>query len=286
MNDATLTLMAVHAHPDDEVFSTGGVLARTAAEGLRTVLVCATGGEVGEIRDPDLDPGEARERLAAIREQELRQSCAILHIGELYLLGYRDSGMVGTPDNADPRNFHNADPEEATARLTRLIRQVRPHVVVTYDERGGYGHPDHIATHRTTLAAVEAAADPARFPAQELPAWNVPKLYVTAIPRSAFQRMREALAERGLPTPFGDDFDITSMTAPDEAITTRVDVGDYAAQKLEALRVHRTQISADHFMLAQPEDITRQMLGFEAFIRVRSLVAAPAAEDDLFAGLR
>lgn len=286
MNDATLTLMAVHAHPDDEVFSTGGVLARAAAEGLCTVLVCATGGEVGEIHDPDLDPDEARERLAAIREQELRRSCSILHIGELYLLGYRDSGMVGTPDNADPRNFHNADPEEATERLTRLIRQVRPHVVVTYDERGGYGHPDHIAAHRTTLAAVEAAADPARFPTQELPAWNVPKLYMAAIPRSAFQRMREVLVERGLPTPFGDDFDITSMTTPDEAITTRVDVGDYAARKLAALRVHRTQISADHFMLTQPEDITRQMLGYETFTRLRSLVAAPDAEDDLFAGLR
>ena len=136
MDGNGLTLMAVHAHPDDEVFGTGGVLARAAAEGMRTVLVTATRGDVGEIHDPDLDPEEARERLATIREGELRRACAILGIDELHILGYRDSGMVGTPDNADPRNFHNADPDEVAGRIVELMRRERPDVAAGAARRG------------------------------------------------------------------------------------------------------------------------------------------------------
>jgi len=283
-----LTLMAVHAHPDDEVFGTGGVFARAAAEGMRTVLVTATRGDVGEINDPDLDPAEARERLAAIREEELRRACAILGIGELYFLGYRDSGMVGTPDNADPRNFHNAPPDEATGRVVALMRRTRPDVVVTYDPRGGYGHPDHIAAHRATVAAFDAAADPARYPEQDLPPWQPQKLYYAAFPREGLLRMREELQARGITMPFGEDedFDPTSFTVPDDEITTRVDVGAYVAQKQAALQVHRTQISAEHFTQRMPADLARLMLGTESFTLVRSLVPAPLPEDDLFAGLR
>jgi len=288
VSDKRLTVMAVHAHPDDEVFGTGGVFARAAAEGLRTVLVTATRGDVGEINDPDLDPAEARERLAAIREEELRRACAILGIGELYFLGYRDSGMAGTPDNADPRNFHNADLDEATGRVVELMRRTRPHVVVTYDARGGYGHPDHIAAHRATVAAFDAAADPARYPDQGLEPWQPKKLYYTAFPRAGLLRMREELQARGIAMPFGEDedFDPTSFTVPDDEITTRVDVDSYVAQKQAALRVHRTQIGAEHFMQRMPADLARLMLGTETFTRVRSFVPAPLPEDDLFAGLR
>ncbi len=289
MNGERLTLMAVHAHPDDEVFGTGGVFARAAAEGMRTVLVTATRGDVGEIHDPDLDPDEARERLAAIREGELRRACAALGIDELYFLGYRDSGMVGTPDNDDPRSFHNADPDEATGRVVELIRRERPAVVVTYDARGGYGHPDHIAAHRATVAAFEAAADPDRYPARGLAPWRAQKLYYTAFPRSALLQMRDELRARGIATPFeqdGEDFDPTSFTVPDEEITTRVDVGAYVERKRAALRAHRTQIGAEHFTALLPDDLARAMLGTECFTRVRSLVSAPDPEDDLFAGLR
>ena len=290
MNDEQLTLMAVHAHPDDEVFGTGGVFARAAAEGMRTVLVTATRGDVGEIHDPDLDPEEARDRLAAIREGELRRACAILGIGELYILGYRDSGMVGTPDNDDPRNFHNAAPDEATGRVVELMRRVRPHVVVTYDARGGYGHPDHLAAHRATVAAFDAAGDPARYPEQGLAPWQPRKLYYTAFPRSGLLRMRDEVRSRGIALPFPgsdeEEFDPSSFTVPDDEITTRVDVEAYVAQKRAALQAHRTQIGAEHFTQLLPEDLAREMLGTESFTRVRSLVPAALPEDDLFAGLR
>ncbi|MGI8912196.1 MAG: N-acetyl-1-D-myo-inositol-2-amino-2-deoxy-alpha-D-glucopyranoside deacetylase [Chloroflexota bacterium] len=286
MTKQPLTLLAVHAHPDDEAFSMGGTYAKAAAVGIHTVLICATRGDVGEIHDPDLDPLEAQARLAAIREGELRQACAILGIAELHFLGYRDSGMAGTPENDDRRNFYNADREEATERVTRLIRQCRPHVVVTYNEHGGYGHPDHIAAHRTTLAAVAAAADPARFPEQELPAWDVAKLYYTAFPRSALERLGAALRERGIAPPFGgEERDPADFTVPDAQVTTRVDVRDYLTQKRDALSVHRTQLGVDHFALTLPEEVIRETFGFEAYTRVQSRVPAPETEDSLFAGL-
>jgi LmbE family N-acetylglucosaminyl deacetylase len=251
----------------------GGTFARAVHEGVHAVLVCATRGEVGEIHDPDLDPEEARGRLGAIREAELRRACAILGIGELHFLGYRDSGMAGTAENADPRNFHNADPEEATERVVRLLRQTRPQVVVTADERGGYGHPDHLAAHRVTLAAVDAAADPDRFPGQGLPPWRVAKLYYTAWPLSSFLRLREEVRARGIATPFDEqEFDPAQFTAPDAQVTTRVDVRDVLDRKREALRAHRTQIGPDHFTSTLPEDLLRELFGVETFVRARSSV--------------
>ena len=197
-----LTLMAVHAHPDDECFGTGGVLARYGAEGIRTVLVTATGGEEGEIHDPDLNEEEARPRLKEIREQELRRAVAVLGITELELLGYRDSGMAGTPANENPANFHNAPLDEATGRLVRLIRKYRPQVLATYNEDGGYGHPDHIKCHVVTTAAFDAAGDPARYP-DAGPAWTPLKLYATAWSRERWRDFFAILKERGIELPFG-----------------------------------------------------------------------------------
>ncbi len=279
--------MAVHAHPDDEVFGTGGVLARAHDEGIHTVLVCATRGEVGEIHDPDLDPDVARPRLGEIREQELRRACEILHVDDLRFLGYRDSGMAGTPENADPTNFQNADFQEATERLVGLIRQFRPHVVVTYDPRGSYGHPDHIMAHRVTNAAVQAAADPKQNTTQGLAPWHVAKLYESAIPREAVRKIRSLLAERGIADPFArPNFDFESFTMPDEVITTRVDVRDYNSVKRQALLAHRTQIPLDNPVMTLPADIQADVFGYETFMRVKSDVVAPDQEIDLFAGLR
>jgi mycothiol conjugate amidase Mca len=287
MTDHTLTLMAVHAHPDDEVFLTGGVIAKAAAEGIHTVLVTATRGEEGEIHDPDLDPEEARHRLGAIREAELRRAVSILGVDELHFLGYRDSGMAGTPENENPHNFHHADIEEATGRVVRLIRQTRPDVVVTYDERGGYGHPDHIATHRAAVAAFDAAADPERFPDPGLAPWQPRKLYYGAFARSTFDRMqrlfREANPEGQVELP---EEDFSTFTVPDEAITTSVDVHPYLLQKQAALRAHRTQIAQDNPFLTMTDETAQELVAFEAFILVRSLVPVPEREDDLFAGLR
>ena len=159
-----LTLMAVHAHPDDECMSTGGSLARYREEGIHTILVTATRGEEGEIVAPDMDPDEVRPKLADVRVAELEKACRHLQVAELHLLNYRDSGMAGTPANNHPDCFHQADLHEATGRLVRLMRQCRPHVVTCYNENGGYGHPDHIQVNRATVAAFHAAGDPRPIP--------------------------------------------------------------------------------------------------------------------------
>src|ERR1700730_15600684 len=153
--------MAVHAHPDDECIATGGILARYSADGVRTVLVTCTDGAVGEISDAALATPDNR---AAVRAEELDESVRILGIRRLAKLGYRDSGMQGTADNEHPASFHMADFDEAVGKVVRIMREERPDVVVTYDENGGYGHPDHIRAHQVAVAAFKAAGDPERFP--------------------------------------------------------------------------------------------------------------------------
>ena len=166
--------MAVHAHPDDEVIATGGVLARYSAEGIRTVLVTCTNGEQGDAAGgvKPGEPGHDTREVAAVRLAELRKSVTCLGVGHLELLGYRDSGMVGWAANQDPGVFGNVPLAEVSGRLQGLLRQYQPQVVVTYDENGGYGHPDHIQVHRATVAAVNSTGIPA-------------KLYYSAVPRSA-----------------------------------------------------------------------------------------------------
>ena len=170
-------VLLVHAHPDDECFATAGLIARTVAEGRRVDLVTCTGGEEGEIHDPELDPEGAKPRLKEIRRGELQCSVEALRgegpgTLELHLLGYRDSGMMGTESNARPDVFWNADLDEATGKVVAIVRETRPRAIVTYDSNGNYGHPDHINAHRVAVAAWEAAADPSRYPdAGEPHAW-------------------------------------------------------------------------------------------------------------------
>ncbi len=297
MTDAPLTLMMVHAHPDDEVVGTGGTLARYAEHGARTVLVTATLGEEGQIVDPALNTPEVRERLGEVRRAELARSAEILKISRVELLGYRDSGMAGLESNSHPACFNMADPDEATGRLVRLIRAHRPHVLVTYNERGGYGHPDHIACHRTTLAAWDAAGDPARYPEAGAP-WTPLKLYAVASPRSRWQRLFEALRERGVPGPHeSPDFDIELFTVPDEEVTTAIQVAGYQDRLREAMLAHRTQFGADGPFAGLPEELMREFGGYEFFTLLASRVPLPQSphrttsaglgyEDDLFAGVR
>ena len=284
-----LTVMIVHAHPDDEAIGTGGTLARYSAEGVRTVLVTATLGEEGEIVDPELNTPEIKARLSEVRLEELRQAVAILNIGTLEVLGYRDSGMVGTESNSHPESFHMADQEKATERLVKLVRAYRPQVLVTYNEVGGYGHPDHIACHKATVAAFDAAGDGARYPQAGEP-WTPQKLYYLNSPRGLFQRAWEQMKERGIPTPFDDpNFDITRFTVPDDQITTAIEIGDYMRQKLDAVLIHRTQIAPDGRFMSMPEEVRREIFNHEYFTRVASRVPVPQGdgyEDDLFAGLR
>lgn len=285
MAKQNLTLMTVFAHPDDEVW-TAATVAKYSDEGVHTVLVTCTRGEEGEIHDPDLDPEEARSRLGEIRESELRRSVQIIGISQLYLLGYRDSGMAGTPANEDSRNFQNADAAEAAGRLVGIIRRERPQVIITDNERGTYGHPDHLAAHQTTVAAFDAAGDPERFPDAGL-AWQPQKLYYTAFARSDFLRMREVMREHG--SSWGGDEESDQefdFTVSDDAITTRIDVLPYRSRTRDAMRAHRTQISADDPWLNFPEDLMAELQWRDTFIRARSLVEAALPETDLFAGLR
>lgn len=284
-----LTLMIVHAHPDDEVIGSGGTFARYNDEGVRTVLVTATLGEEGEIVVPDLNTPEVKARLAEVRREELRKATAIIGIAHQEFLGYRDSGMVDTPSNQHPDSFHQADLDEATRRLVKLIRAYRPQVLVSYNAHGGYGHPDHIACYKVTQAAFDAAADPTRYP-EAGPAWAPLKLYEINRPRERTRQAWERMRERGMKTPLDNpDYKIENFTAPDELITTAIDVAQYMGRKRDALLEHRTQIAVDGPFLSMPEDIARDWYGFEYFTLVRSRVELPPRdgyETDLFAGLR
>lgn len=284
----SLTLMAVFAHPDDESFGIGGTLARYGADpDVRVVLVCATRGEAGEISDPNL---ATPERLGQVREEELRCACRTLGVDALYLLGYRDSGMAGAPDNRHPRALTMADPDQVVGQITALIRRERPDVLVTFDETGGYGHPDHVAIHRFTTAAFAAAADPARYPDQieaGLEPHQVKKLYYTAIPRRFFRALVAKLQELGQEVPerylhrqempFG---------LPDEACTTDIWIQEFWEVKRAAVQCHATQLRPDNFFALLPPEAMRELQAWECFQLARSLVDGDEGSHDLFAGLR
>lgn len=280
----TLTLMAVHAHPDDEAIGTGGVLARYAAEGIRTVLVTCTNGEAGEIADPAL---ATPDNLGEVRLRELQAACDILGVSELYLLGYRDSGMAGRPENDDPRSFHRAPLDEAVGRLVAVMRRERPQVVITYDENGFYGHPDHIKANQITVAAFDAAADPSRYPAAG-PPWQPAKLYYIAVPRSRMTEMPRVLRAAGITPPFEGEPepDGAALGTPDELITTSIDVAAQIERKHRALLAHASQMGEDVFFARLSPSLFAELFSVESFQLVRSLVPASSREDDLFAGLR
>lgn len=274
MNNRPLTLMAVHAHPDDEVTSTGGVLARYAAEGVTTIVVTCTDGGCGD-GPGGVKPGEDGHdpaQVAEIRRGELAASCEVLKVTHLETLGYHDSGMIGWPTNDAPGAFWATPVDEAAARLAELIRRYRPDVVVTYDENGGYGHPDHIQAHRVTMAAVALAG-------------GVPKVYWSVTPRSAMADMGERMIAAGLLKPEDIPADAPPMGVPDEDITTRVDTGEVAAQKFDALSAHASQ-GDGAFFIGLGRETFGEMMRTESFIRVQDSTAAPLPEDDLFAGLR
>jgi mycothiol conjugate amidase Mca len=282
-----LTLMAIHAHPDDECIGTGGILARYSNEGLYTVLVTATRGEEGEIVDPAMDPEVVRPQLGEVRVEELGRSCLQLGIDECHLLGYRDSGMAGTPANTHPACLAQANLHEATGRLVRLIRELRPHVLTCYDENGGYGHPDHIQVHRMTVAAFHAAGDPVQYPEIAAAPWQPQKLYYTAYPRSYILDRYALLRSMGEETPLDrPDFDPNKVGTPDEYLTTRIDVRPYLLHKVEALRCHRSQVPPDWWYFRVPLDILYEKFRHEFFMRVVSHVPVNGDEQDLFAGLR
>src|SRR5712691_13355456 len=250
MTRQTYTLMAVHAHPDDESSSTGGLLRLAAEQGHTTILVTCTNGELGEVHIPDVrlnprqDPAD-RQRLARIRQEELAKATAILGVTKVYLLGYHDSGMAGWDSNHDRQAFVQANAEDVTGQLVQIIRRHRPDVVVTYDAHGGYGHPDHMMAHRVTVSSVEAAAVAERFPEGGAP-WQVRKVYAIVWARSSVRRVIKVMQVMdffGLHNPLREpNFDPDALGCPDELITTRINVRSVMWAKWAALCAHRSQM--------------------------------------------
>lgn len=278
------TLLAVHAHPDDETISTGGLLARSSAEGVRVVLVTCTGGEAGEIADLSLATPST---LGLVRARELREAVRILGVSRSVSLGFRDSGL---PPSGAPGTFVRAHPSEAAGRLVRVMREERPQVVVTYDPRGGYGHPDHVRTHDVTVEAFTAAGDPSRY-ADAGPAWQPARLYFIVFPRSAARRAADAFREAGIPAPpsalggslSGDASE--DWGTPDEMVDATLDVAAHAETKRRALYAHRTQRGAVDFFFRLPPAALRRVWATESFARGDHGPRPPTRASDLFEGL-
>ena len=273
----TLTLMAVHAHPDDESSSTGGVLATYSGTGVRTVVVTCTNGEFGDAPG-GVKPGEDghdAQAVAELRLAELAKACEILGVSDVETLGYHDSGMPDWEYRHRPGAFCNVPLAEVTAKVAALIERYRPHVVITYDAEGFYQHPDHVHAARAAVAAAAGTAIPA-------------KLYLTAMRPSAWQKVWQALRDLGADVPA--ERTVTpemrqQMAAMEQRITTTVDIRPVLERKRDALFAHASQIRESWFSKVPPK-IAEEAFGHETFIRASDTTGAPIPEHDLFAGLR
>ncbi len=292
---STRRLLVVHAHPDDETIGTGAVMAKYAAEGAQVTLVTCTLGEEGEVLIPELAhlAADNRDELGPHRHGELAAAMEILGVTDFQLLGepgrYRDSGMIDTPSNQRSEAFMNADLLTAATDLVGVIRTRRPQVVVTYDDFGGYGHPDHIQAHRVTTYAVALAAAPSFCPDIGEP-WSVAKFYWTAFPRSIIRAGIEAMRAAGETTGFAElNPDDVPFAIDDALVTTAVDARDFLDTKMSALAAHATQVSTDGGFFALADNVGLQAFGIEYFRLVSGVAAAPfdaeGRETDLFAGI-
>ena len=263
------TLVAFHAHPDDESIQTGGTMAKAAAAGHRVVLVLATRGEHGEVADGFLSEGES---LGQRREVEVQASAAVLGVERIVYLDYVDSGMMGTPENDLPGSFWTAPLDEAAERLAAVLREESADVLTVYDSDGGYGHPDHIQVHRVGILAAELA--------------GTARVFEATMNRDHLKRVMAAAAEAG-ETPVSDDAPdesfIDTLGRPESMITTSVDVQAFIAAKRASMAAHASQISESSFFLQLPEEAFAASFGIEWFID-RGAVPGHRG-DDLFAGL-
>jgi len=292
-----LCLLTVHAHPDDEASKGAPTVARYGAAGVRTVLVCCTGGEEGDLHNPalqavggpfhGLDEVATKALLAAVRADELARSASAIGFDEVVMLGYRDSGMKDSPANDHPACFHRADLDEAVGRLVAVIRRTRPQVVLTYsDDQVGYPHPDHLKVHEITIPAFERAGDPSWYP-EAGPAWQPSKLYYNVWSRARLVAVHEALQRlRGL-SPFDERW--FERPSQDHRITTRLEIGSFLPARSAALRAHATQVDpTEPFWFGLDDRELAEAYPYEDWILARSLVGLPpegSVEDDLFAGV-
>ena len=281
-----LRLMAVHAHPDDESSKGAAASAHYVSQGVDVRVVSCTGGERGDVLNPQVkdDPRYAGD-ITAVRRREMAEAAQILGVSHTWL-GFVDSGLPeGDPLPPLPEGCFALEPLEVTTEaLVREIREFRPHVVTTYDENGGYPHPDHIMTHKVTMAAFEAAGDPNAFP-DAGPAWQPLKVYYNGWSPERTERLDAAMKEAGLESPFADWLK-NLRTRPRRQLTTHVDCAQHFGTRDDALRAHVTQVDPDGFWFAVPLEIQAQVWPTEDFELAASLVPVNLPEDDVFAGLR
>jgi mycothiol S-conjugate amidase len=284
---AALRVMAVHAHPDDESSKGAATMARYAREGA-SVLVCTlTGGERGDILNKAMDRPEIRADLARVRRDEMARARQILGVRQVFL-GFMDSGLPeGDPLPPLPEGCFALQPlADAAAPLVRAVREFRPHVMLSYDHRGGYPHPDHIKTHEVAVEAFEAAADPDSYPGCGEP-WQPLKLYYFAtFHKARFMALHAELERRGLDSPYAERLREWADEPDTLEITTRVPCGDYFEVRDRALLAHATQIDPEGFWFACPREVQAAAWPTEDYHLARSLVDTELPEDDLFAGVR
>ena len=277
-------LLGAYGHPDDEQ-GVSGLMHKYARAGVEVTLVCATRGEAGEIA-----PGvnATPENLGRVREDELRCAAEKIGIRNVYFLDYRDSGMMGAPENNHPRSLWHANLFEVAGQLVRIIRRHKPQVILTFDPNGGYGHPDHVKIHQAAMIAYFVAGDPRIYPEhlrEGLEAWAPSKLYWGAFPRSRFQKYATAAEKMGIeiPVPLKE---FLKRGTPDEVITTRIDVAEFVDLKLDALGCHASQMDPNSIWRKIPPQIRREALKVETLVRAESRVAPTQdIEDDVFAGI-
>jgi mycothiol S-conjugate amidase len=288
--------MAVHAHPDDESSKGAATMARYVREDADVLVCTMTGGERGDVLNPAMDRPEVKANMARIRREEMARAREILGVDQRFL-GFTDSGLPeGDPKPPLPDGSFGLVPlAEAAAPLVRAVREFRPHVILTYDENGGYPHPDHIKTHQVTVEAFEAAADPDRYPEAGGEPWQPLKLYYfVSFHHAKYVALHEEMLRRGLESPYEKIFAEREERARKRAelgireleSTTRIEVGDYLEFRDRALLAHATQIDPKGAWFACPLDIQRAVWSTEDYHLARSLVDTELPEDDLFAGVR
>jgi mycothiol S-conjugate amidase len=299
----SLCLLTVHAHPDDESSKGAGTVAKYHGEGIRTVLVCCTGGEEGEILNPAMDTPENRGRIPELRREELAAAAEAIGYDEVVMLGYRDSGMAGSESNANPDCFAQAPHDEAVERLVSIVRRTRPQVMVVYgDEQSGYPHPDHLRDHEIGVAAFHAAGNADRYPGAGAP-WQPTKLYYTVFSGARFKEIHQKFEELGLKSPFDEAWRKRWDDIPPDPITTAVDISEFGDVRRRALLAHATQVDPKSpFWFGLPPEVMASIHPYDDYrlalvvrpdgsLESQAAVGGPTAADgpvetDLFAGVR
>lgn len=296
-NGDPLCVLTVHAHPDDEASKGAPTLAAYADLGVRTVLVCCTGGEEGDLQNPALrEPGgpfhgvapeDEKAVMARVRPIELARSAEIIGFDEVVMLGYRDSGMVDSPANEHPDCFHRADLDEAVGRLVAVIRRTRPHVIMTYnDDQRGYPHPDHVKVHDVSVVAFERAGDPTWYPWAG-PVWQPLKMYYTVWTKTRMRLVHDAMIAKSGKSPFDEKW--LSRPSHDDRVTTRLHIASHMSARSQSLKAHATQVDpTEAWWFGLDDDELSALYPWEDWVLARSAVGAPAADEVeicLFAGV-